>query len=968
MNCKSNESLPCCPDEKRVTPLPIQNPPRLSEIRYRVGTFSNFKSSMLSAISRKPELSKLTTRSDDDFSIALVDAWAIIGDVLTFYQERIANEGFLRTAKERRSIMELASSLGYQLSSGVAANTFLAFSVEESGVIKETRIQEGTKAQSLPGPDQMPQVFETIEPITARPELNNLRPRLRKPQEVSEDNTNFIFEGTGLAIELGDGLLLITYISNDTVKPFFRIISKVTEDLVSNRTIVDVIASVQPFAEQRIRVGTGGVAANIADLRARPISGADDDRISRSRGRSSTYSGEPLKRAQKFSIASPDPRALRDLVSSIKDQSDLDSMAIEHGIDPDTVVSVINSDMTRSAGEATIDVPGPEVYIFRITAGAFGNRAPVNRIRLPDPNQPIDPNALVRIEDLPINQKGKVKEGGEAQYHDNDKKNLMYLDASYPSIIPWSWIVLRSEIQQNGILQQKYVVYQVSEIIEKSLSLPFFDMTATSTGLRVNAEGNQNHLEAFYFRGTTVYAQSEQLKLSQEDDDISPVMGSNSITLDKTVRGLVKGGPIVISGKITASDGGPSGLEATDVAVILDIKQDGPFTKLLFEKPIEKNYDKKTISLNANVAEATHGETKYEVLGSGDPSKQLQELVLKNRPLTYVSAPNAAGAESTLEVRVDKILWREVPNLYGARLDEHVYITRIGEDNRTHVIFGDGSKGGRPTVGVGNIEANYRIGTGSDGMVEQGQISILISRALGVKSVTNPTKPTGAQDLENLEKARQNAPLNVITMDRLVSFEDFTYFVRAFRGVGKAQAIWLWDGQMNIIHLTVAPSSGDPLEDTSSLRTNLIKSINISKDPTASFRVDSFIPRFFNVKARILIAEDRQQEDVLKSVASVLIKEFSFESRELGQPVTKSEVVALIQSVDGVIASDIDSLYLVNERDTSTALKEEQEQPKEEEEDLILPSSLAHLENGKILGAELLMINSNGISLSMMQS
>ena len=43
----------------------------------------------------------LTTRAADDPAIALLDAWATVGDVLTFYQERIANEGFLRTATER---------------------------------------------------------------------------------------------------------------------------------------------------------------------------------------------------------------------------------------------------------------------------------------------------------------------------------------------------------------------------------------------------------------------------------------------------------------------------------------------------------------------------------------------------------------------------------------------------------------------------------------------------------------------------------------------------------------------------------------------------------------------------------------------------------------------------------------------------------------------------------------------------
>ena len=45
----------------------------------------------------------------DDPAIALLDAWAVVADVLTFYQERIANEGFLRTATERRSILELAA-------------------------------------------------------------------------------------------------------------------------------------------------------------------------------------------------------------------------------------------------------------------------------------------------------------------------------------------------------------------------------------------------------------------------------------------------------------------------------------------------------------------------------------------------------------------------------------------------------------------------------------------------------------------------------------------------------------------------------------------------------------------------------------------------------------------------------------------------------------------------------------------
>ena len=83
--------------------------------------------------------------------IALFDAGAVIYDVLSFYQERIANEGFLRTATERRSILELARSIGYELNPGVAAGTYLAFTVDDSDTTPaEAPIPAGTQVQSIP--------------------------------------------------------------------------------------------------------------------------------------------------------------------------------------------------------------------------------------------------------------------------------------------------------------------------------------------------------------------------------------------------------------------------------------------------------------------------------------------------------------------------------------------------------------------------------------------------------------------------------------------------------------------------------------------------------------------------------------------------------------------------------------------------------------------------------------------------
>src|SRR5207244_2356818 len=114
------------------TPATVANRPGLTAIAYRVGTHWQFKQSMLAALfdSAFPALQQLKTRDDDDFCIALLDAVATMSDVLTFYQERIANESYLRTATERQSLLQLARLIGYELRPGVAASAFLAFTIE----------------------------------------------------------------------------------------------------------------------------------------------------------------------------------------------------------------------------------------------------------------------------------------------------------------------------------------------------------------------------------------------------------------------------------------------------------------------------------------------------------------------------------------------------------------------------------------------------------------------------------------------------------------------------------------------------------------------------------------------------------------------------------------------------------------------------------------------------------------------
>ena len=100
----------CCSGVGVETPQKEMNLPGLPAIRYRVGTWATFRESMLARLSSAdyPALAYIKTRDTDDFSIALLDASAVVFDILTFYQERLANESYLRTATQLRSLTELA--------------------------------------------------------------------------------------------------------------------------------------------------------------------------------------------------------------------------------------------------------------------------------------------------------------------------------------------------------------------------------------------------------------------------------------------------------------------------------------------------------------------------------------------------------------------------------------------------------------------------------------------------------------------------------------------------------------------------------------------------------------------------------------------------------------------------------------------------------------------------------------------
>ena len=253
------ETCLCCEGVDRATPLAIENRDGLSTITYRIGAWPEFRESLHAALSSTTfaRLDGLRTRDPDDFTIGLIDAFSCAADVLTFYQERIANESYLGTARERVSLQEMGRLIGYRLRPGVAAETSLAFTFETppsppaaakpepgmfvTGVPSQVTVAPGLAIRSVPAPGEAPQVFETVETLTARPAWNAMQPWMSEVGRPKRGDTSTFLRGVTTGLKPGDGLLIVgaEFLGNVTTNAWdFRLLDSVTADTPNDRTRV----------------------------------------------------------------------------------------------------------------------------------------------------------------------------------------------------------------------------------------------------------------------------------------------------------------------------------------------------------------------------------------------------------------------------------------------------------------------------------------------------------------------------------------------------------------------------------------------------------------------------------------------------------------------------------------------------------------------------------------------------------
>jgi hypothetical protein len=87
-------------------------------IDYTSRDFYSLKSDLIKRVQQRVNVDGKQWEATDpsDFGVALVEAFAHVGDLVNYYIDRVANENFLLTATQRQSLLDLAATYGYEVS------------------------------------------------------------------------------------------------------------------------------------------------------------------------------------------------------------------------------------------------------------------------------------------------------------------------------------------------------------------------------------------------------------------------------------------------------------------------------------------------------------------------------------------------------------------------------------------------------------------------------------------------------------------------------------------------------------------------------------------------------------------------------------------------------------------------------------------------------------------------------------
>jgi hypothetical protein len=773
-------TTPACPCGTVSFPEGICNPAGLPAIDFRIGDFVAFRHRLLQSLPNETELSAWRPGAQGDLAVQMIEWWAYLADILTFYNERIANEAYLGTALLPESVNHLVQVLGYRPKPALGARGTLAALLSPGARVPLT-VPGGLQVQSKPGPGQAPQVFELDKQTT-----------IGAPDVVRAD---VVPSNTPLLDSTSTTLWLAGKIAG--IKPADRLLL-INAQVLTAQTIAD-------YAWIKVSGTTAG-----SDPLGNPVTQLAFSAVSGSIASGAKAAEYVLLRSQQSSPLWGYPNSPPPISTT-----GLELAGIARGVTAGSLLLVDVPDGAAAAAAAA----GAAAATALQSASAVVLASPSTTLPLAALETAAFAAATLEVAAIAAAAIAVLQTGQQArgialavQAGTLGTALAAALTASAAALATAAAANPAAAAAANGLVPTPVIVRSYAEVVWyangqgptppidrtiPAIAIPHAEIGLASPGLSSTW---------WQFIAPQVTVRWGWLPVGP----LVPVLGATDMTYPN-------GGTTLVVDPASSSAFPP-----TPVPVLLeDIAGNGaagtvttggsPFISATLSglTPQPAPSLASPIDLFFNLLGVSRGKTvPSEVLGSGNPSVAGQDFTLAQSPVTYQFDPasvSGSNFSSTVKVWVNGVQWQEVQSFYGQLPNAQVFVLREDDQGRTHATFGDGVNGAVLPTGTNNVVATYRYGAGYDAPASE-TLTVVLTPTPGLKGVQNPLPPTGGGDADQPSQLRSLAPRSVLTFNRAVSADDYAAIALTASGVTQAVASFAFDplAQRPVVTLWIA--------------------------------------------------------------------------------------------------------------------------------------------------------------------
>jgi hypothetical protein len=233
-------------------------------IDYTSRDYYSIREDLINLVKQRVNQSGIRKWSGDDasdFGVALIEAFAYVGDLTNYYIDRIANETYLPTATQRKSIINLAKLYGYSPTGFRAA--ILEVTFFNSYEVNITGVSGSGTAITYTAPGHIVQVGDLVTITEVNPTPYNLVDQV----VTSVTSTTFTIAGTTDAAYVSGGVAGKSFsIPSGTQLSGTVVVDDLVEEVIFTtlqETVVPANGNIQVWAEHGENVALR--AENIAE-------------------------------------------------------------------------------------------------------------------------------------------------------------------------------------------------------------------------------------------------------------------------------------------------------------------------------------------------------------------------------------------------------------------------------------------------------------------------------------------------------------------------------------------------------------------------------------------------------------------------------------------------------------------------------------------------------------------------------